>query len=208
MSVDPTGVGHPVPAVLVSLDAGLDRAGDAALFGLSDAELLAAVEESERLAARLAGLQARLVAELDGRGLSAETLRRLACDATITSVLTDGHRVPLDVGRQQRTITPGLWAALVVRDRGCVFPGCTRPVAWCEAHHIRAWADGGETKLANLALLCGHHHQTVHHEGWQIRLTDHRHPELIPPPWVDPDRTPQRNPYWRLRDHLPPPGGP
>jgi hypothetical protein len=105
MSVDPTGVGHPVPAVLVSLDAGLDRAGDAALFGLSDAELLAAVEESERLAARLAGLQARLVAELDGRGLAGKQ------GAASTAALLR-HRLRLDpreaAGRTRLATDPEL----------------------------------------------------------------------------------------------------
>jgi hypothetical protein len=143
-----------------------------------------------------------------GQPLSAETLRRLACDAAITTVLVDGLGVPLDVGREQRTVTPGLWAALVIRDRGCVFAGCTRPVEWCEAHHVLPWSQGGPTALSNLALLCGRHHRVVHHDGWSIRFGDDRHPELIPPPWVDPDRTSQRNPYWRIRDHLPPPGGP
>ena len=143
-----------------------------------------------------------------GGPLSAETLRRLACDAGVSFVLLDQHGVPLDVGREQRTVTPGLWAALVVRDRGCVFPHCSRPADWTEAHHLQHWAHNGVTALGNLALLCGRHHRVVHHDGWDIRIAGDGHPELLPPPWIDPDRTPRRNPYWRIRDRLPPPGGP
>ena len=65
----------------------------------------------------------------------AETLLRVACDAGVRFVFTDQHGVPLHVGREHRTVTPGIWVALVVRDRGCTFPGCTRPASWCEAHH-------------------------------------------------------------------------
>jgi hypothetical protein len=155
---------------------------------------------------RLAGAPA---AELDWAGpVTAETLRRIACDALLRLVLLDGHGVPLHVGREHRTVTPGLWAALLIRDRGCVFPGCTRPASWCAAHHVVFWSDGGETKLDNLALLCDHHHRVVHHDGWHIQFAPDGHPQLIPPPWIDADQTPRRNTYWRIRDHLPPPDGP
>jgi hypothetical protein len=134
-----------------------------------------------------------------GGPVIADTLRRIACDAGVSFVLLDQHGIPLDVGRERRTVTPGLWAALVVRDRGCIFPGCTRPSEWCDAHHARHWADGGPTTLDNLALLCGFHHRTVHHKGWDITFGSDRHPELVPPPWIDPDRTPRRNTHRHLR---------
>jgi Domain of unknown function (DUF222)/HNH endonuclease len=75
---------------------------------------------------------------------------------------------PLEVGRASRVITPAQRSALAVRDRGCVFPDCTRPLAWCEGHHLWHWADGGPTDLANLALLCRAHHRAVHEGGWQL----------------------------------------
>jgi hypothetical protein len=75
---------------------------------------------------------------------------------------------PLDLGRSTRVIHPTQRAALAVRDRGCVFPGCDRPLAWCDAHHLRHWLDGGPTDLANLALVCRTHHRRVHEEGWQL----------------------------------------
>jgi hypothetical protein len=128
-----------------------------------------------------------------GRPLSAAAVDRIACDAGIRWIITDPAGVPLNVGREQRTVTPGQWAALIVRDGGCVFPGCTRPVEWCEAHHIWWWRFGGPTDLDNLCLLCAAHHRTVHHGGWNIQLGKDRNPEFIPPAWVDPEQTPRRN---------------
>jgi hypothetical protein len=104
--------------------------------------------------------------------ISGEAARRLACDAGISRVIVDGPSQPLDVGRRTRTIPPALRTALVVRDRGCVFPGCDRPPPWTDAHHVTSWIDGGSTSLDNLALLCRIHHRTVHEGRWQL----HRDP--------------------------------
>jgi hypothetical protein len=102
----------------------------------------------------------------EGTRVSAETSRRLACDASVVSI---GHgpdgSVP-NVGRKTRTIPPALRRALEARDRGCRFPGCG--LRFTDAHHVRHWADGGETKLENLVLLCSHHHRLVHEEGWKV----------------------------------------
>jgi hypothetical protein len=88
---------------------------------------------------------------------------------------------PLDVGRATRVVQPAQRAALAVRDGGCVFPGCDRPLAWCEAHHLVSWLDGGPTNLGNLALLCWAHHRTVHEGGWQlIRGPDERFSAAAP----------------------------
>ena len=140
-----------------------------------------------------------------GGPLSSEAIRRIACDAGVTRVITDAASVPLDVGRESRTVTAGQWAALVVRDRGCAFPGCTRPSEWCIAHHITHWADGGNTDLDNLVLFCGYHHRVVHHHGWQVIMAADHHPEFKPPPWVDPDQTLRRNTRPRYEQRSPAP---
>ena len=79
---------------------------------------------------------------------------------------------PLDVGRAKRLVTPAMLAALWARDKGCTFPGCTRPPTWCHAHHVRHWIDGGATSLANSALLCGRHHTIVHQRDLTATVTD------------------------------------
>jgi len=102
--------------------------------------------------------------EIEGSGLvTSEAARRLACDARITRIITDPAGQPLDVGRATRTIPPALRKALDTRDGGCTHQACTVPAAWCDAHHIRHWADGGPTSLANLRLLCRRHHRSAHH---------------------------------------------
>jgi hypothetical protein len=72
----------------------------------------------------------------------------------------------LDVGRRTRTVPPAVRRALEARDRGCRFPGCG--LRFTDAHHIEHWADGGETRLENLVLLCRRHHRLVHEDGYRI----------------------------------------
>nr|WTA69782.1 HNH endonuclease [Micromonospora sp. NBC_00855] len=130
-----------------------------------------------------------------GLHLTPETVRRLACDATILPAVLGSAGQTLDVGRQRRLFTGPLRRALVLRDRGCAFPGCDRPPRWCDAHHIRHWADGGTTSLGNAVLLCGHHHRHVHSSEWTVRLGGDGRPEFIPPAWLDPEQIPRRNHY-------------
>jgi Domain of unknown function (DUF222) len=132
-----------------------------------------------------------------GQMLTAEQVRRLACDARILPAVLGGDGQVLDVGKSRRLFTGAVRRALVLRDGGCSFPACTRPPRWTEGHHIVSAFDGGPTCVDNGCLLCGHHHRVVHHEGWQIRLGADRRPDFIPPPHVDPTRRPRRNTFHR-----------
>jgi hypothetical protein len=112
---------------------------------------------------------------LDGTPLDAQTTQRLLCDAAVHRVITNGRATILDHGRATRTITPALYRALLIRDRGCRWPGCHRPPQWCEGHHVIAWNHQGPTRLDNLVLLCTRHHhlthgQAGHPQGWQLKL--------------------------------------
>jgi|GEM_PF-998735 len=91
------------------------------------------------------------------------------CDCVIHRVLRSGSSV-LDYGRATRTIPRDLFRAVAVRDQGCRYPGCDRPVSWCQAHHIRHWRPGGPTSLDNIVLLCTRHHQIIHTPGWTAAL--------------------------------------
>jgi len=86
--------------------------------------------------------------------ISAASARRIACDCELTAILIDGEGVPLKLGRSQRLVSAHQRRALIARDHGCAFPGCHRPPAWTQAHHIRHWINGGTTDLANLKPLC------------------------------------------------------
>jgi hypothetical protein len=72
----------------------------------------------------------------------------------------------LDVGRRTRAIPPALRRALQARDRGCRFPGCG--LRHAQGHHLQHWANGGPTRLDNLAMLCRRHHRAVHEEGYRV----------------------------------------
>jgi hypothetical protein len=102
----------------------------------------------------------------DGTRISAETARRLACDASLATVMRGPDGSVLAAGRKMRTIPPALRRALEARDRGCRFPGCG--LRFTDAHHIEHWADGGETTLRNTVLLCRRHHRRVHEDGYRV----------------------------------------
>jgi len=107
----------------------------------------------------------------DGPALPIETARRISCDASIINITEDERGEPLDVGRKTRSIPPSLRRALASRDKGCVFPGCNHK-RYVDGHHIQHWADGGETKLANLVTLCRFHHRALHEGRLKVTRCD------------------------------------
>jgi hypothetical protein len=105
-------------------------------------------------------------ASATGSVVPRDLLRRLTCDAEITRVVFGADGTAIDVGRAQRTVTGQMRKAVIARDQHCVYPGCDQPPSRCEVHHaLRHWADGGETSVANSALLCWHHHTLVDTTG-------------------------------------------
>ena len=131
----------------------------------------------------------------DGTRVSAETSRRLACDASRVVMQHGRDGRVMEVAARTRTISPAVRRALHHRDRGCRFPGCG--VRFGQGHHIRHWAQGGPTTLSNLAMLCRRHHRAVHEEGYQLerqsggelrfRRPDGRVLPDVPPPSKVPD---------------------
>ena len=118
-----------------------------------------------------------------GEKLAPAALRRHLCDAQVIPHVLGGHGEILDVGRARRTIPAALRRALVIRDRGCCFPGCDKPPSWTECHHIVEWQHGGPTEINNLVLLCGRHHDVLHRTEWRVDIRDGR-PEFTPPKWA------------------------
>jgi hypothetical protein len=131
----------------------------------------------------------------DGTHVSAETSRRLACDASRVVMGHDSFGRVVEIGARTRTIPPSLRRVLNHRDRGCRFPGCGLP--FTQGHHIRHWAHGGPTTLSNLTSLCRRHHRSVHEDGFQVerlpngelafRRPDGRLLPYVPPPPVPVD---------------------
>jgi hypothetical protein len=94
--------------------------------------------------------------------LDTESVRQISCDASVSRIVFGPGSEVLDIGRKTRVIPAGLRRAVIARDRHCVAPGCRRSARWCDVHHLVSWADGGETVIDNLCLLCRYHHTLVH----------------------------------------------
>ncbi|MFC0314779.1 DUF222 domain-containing protein [Gordonia phosphorivorans] len=125
-----------------------------------------------------------------GGPISARTAELIMCEASVALALLDEHGVPLNVGREKRLFTPGIRKALVLRDRGCAFPGCGVPPSWCDGHHVDHWGHGGVTSLDNGVLLCRRHHTVIHHGGWEVFIGRDRQPWFVPP--ADPEHPKRR----------------
>jgi len=101
--------------------------------------------------------------------LTPAAARRLACDATLRMVVTDGADI-LGVTAAHPKVSATLRAALTVRDGGCRFPTCQHPAELCDNHHLVPVTDNGPTCLANLALICRDHHHAIHDSNWHVTL--------------------------------------
>ena len=100
--------------------------------------------------------------------LSAGEVRRLACTARVLPAVLGGTSEVLDLGRDQRLFTAAQRKAMRLRDGQCRAEGCTVPATWCEAHHLKDWAHGGRTDLADGVLLCSHHHHRAHDRTYTL----------------------------------------
>jgi hypothetical protein len=107
----------------------------------------------------------------NGPALAPETVRRLACDASIVIASKDGERHVLQAGAKAPAIPASTRRAVHRRDGGCRFPGCSAR-AFTNIHHLHHRAQGGSNDLRNLLELCWHHHRLVHEGGWNVRLDD------------------------------------
>jgi len=198
---------QPVLAALAAPPAGRDdtrtadqRSHDA--FADAGRHLLA----SGRLGQH-AGLPAQIIVTVDlrdleqrigcatthhGGTLSIRAALRLAADARVIPAILDQELGLLELGLGRRLASPAQRLAAFARDRGCTFPGCGKPAARSELHHVRDWTRGGPTDIDNLAIACGFHNNEAPKQGWQTVFIDGV-PHWRPPDWLDPQRTPRRN---------------
>jgi hypothetical protein len=127
-----------------------------------------------------------------GQQLSVDQALRIAGQASIAWVVHGSKGAVLNYGTTQRCATEKQTLALIARDRGCAFPGCTDPPEWTEKHHVIPWSRGGRTDLHNLVLLCDFHHDRIDSHGWRVTMLDGV-PWFVPPAWLDPAQAPRRN---------------
>jgi hypothetical protein len=173
---------------------GLDEACGR-LLKMKDQPSVGGVQASVIVTVQLEELLAKagLADTSDGSMLTADQLLRIADEAEIWPTIINQNNVPLALGRSQRLASRGQTMALITRDGGCSFPGCTHPPSWCDRHHILDWILGGLTDLDNLTLLCRYHHTHFLQKGWTCRINAAGLPEWIPPWWIDHDQRPQIN---------------
>lgn len=151
---------------------------------------------------------------IEGQGapVSADTIARMACAGSTTTITFDSTGQPIDVSSEQRLFAHKQRVALAARDGGCMWTDvtgtstCNRPPSWTEAHHVEHWdRDGGKTTIVNGILLCRYHHLTLHNDGWEIYRVESRY-WLVPPAAVDPEQTPRliksRSDAYAQLDHL------
>jgi hypothetical protein len=137
------------------------------------------------------------VGRIDGQPdpVSLDTVQRLLCTADTIRIGIDPTGNILDLEKEHRLFSRRQREALATKFGGCMDPTCDRPPSWCEAHHIRHWKrDGGKTEIHNGILLCKHHHLKYHNEGWEILRDDTGAYWLVPPPGIDPEKTPRLMP--------------
>jgi hypothetical protein len=123
--------------------------------------------------------------------ISAASLQQMVCDSGFQRVLVGRNGQIVGRSPLERYFSTVQRKQLAVRDGGCVWPGCTAPPSWCEAHHVLEWEHGGATVLDNGVLLCPAHHHMLHSSAFTMKMVDGR-PMLLAPPWIDPDQT------WRM----------
>ena len=133
-----------------------------------------------------------LVSTGHGALISAELARSLLGDARITPVALGEHGEITDYGSSRRFFTEGQRLAMIARDQGCSFPGCTAPPSWCQAHHITDYTLTRRTSVDDGTLLCGFHHRDFETLGWTCHMIN-RTPHWVAPGWLDPTQTPRRN---------------
>ncbi len=144
-----------------SMDADEHGGGDGAAGSASAVHVVIALSDLESRT----GCGEVLGSTATGTVLSPESLRRIACEADLVPHVLGTAGEDLDLGMVVRLFTRAQRRRLMRRDRGCTYPGCTAPAAWCKAHHVIHWADGGPSDIDNAAFLCQRHHGFVHQRG-------------------------------------------
>ncbi|MFK7889264.1 MAG: DUF222 domain-containing protein, partial [Granulosicoccus sp.] len=105
----------------------------------------------------------------DGPAIAASTARRLVDDCSVLAVVEENGE-PLSIGRKSRKWPQAISRAILLRDKCCQFPGCSS-TRHLQLHHMKHWADGGETSLTNGVAMCGFHHRLVHEREYRVERT-------------------------------------
>ncbi|RNE62136.1 HNH endonuclease [Cryobacterium tepidiphilum] len=128
----------------------------------------------------------RGVGHIDGveTPISMDAVRQMICAGGLQKVVLKKNGKIVELGTKERTFNRAQRRAIMLRDGGCIIPGCDIPAAWTEIHHVWPDRDGGPTHTSNGVCLCWFHHRTIETSGWEIRMIDGS-PQIKAPPWID-----------------------
>ena len=90
--------------------------------------------------------------------------------AHVRRVVVDAAGVPVGLGRRSRLFTGSTRAAVLLRRRRCIWPGCN--VLTCDVDHRVPWAAGGDTDVGNADPLCRRHNRLKVH-GYTTHYDEH-----------------------------------
>jgi Domain of unknown function (DUF222)/HNH endonuclease len=145
--------------VLAGLFAAHARSGDAPRPGKDSPTLLVAVTLAD-LDAHAAGLPGSCEIVETGQIVPVQLAARMTCDAFIQPALVDDDGHVLKLGRRKRLFNRAQRLAIILRDKHCLH--CGAPASWDDVHHVRTWADGGDTDIDNGVLVCSRCHHEIH----------------------------------------------
>jgi Domain of unknown function (DUF222) len=125
--------------------------------------------------------------------VSVNTIERLACDSVFRRVVLGNDGEVLAFGKARYPFSAAQRKAIIARDGDtCVL--CDAPVSWADTHHIKEFYTHGavgETNVDNGVMLCGPHHDLIHHSQWQLSMIGGV-PHVLAPPEIDPAQSWQR----------------
>ncbi|HEV7565142.1 MAG TPA: DUF222 domain-containing protein [Microbacteriaceae bacterium] len=165
--------------ILASIIDAAARSGETPAVGGAAPTVLVSVRRDDLERRRGAGF-------IDGvpSPISMRAVEQFVCSGGTQTVELDARGRIISLGSPQRCFTPRQRRAITLRDGGCLIPGCQIPAGWCEIHHVKPDAAGGETHTDNGVLLCWFHHRTIETSGWQVRMIRGA-PQIKAPPWLD-----------------------
>jgi hypothetical protein len=85
----------------------------------------------------------------------------------VRRVVYDAASVTIDLSEKARLFTGSARTAATLSATRCFWPGCWVPASSCEIDHLEPHSEGGATKQANAAPLCGKHNRHKHGTGQQ-----------------------------------------
>ncbi|MFC5679271.1 DUF222 domain-containing protein [Aeromicrobium endophyticum] len=119
--------------------------------------------------------------------------QRMACNAHLVALLLDGDSKVIDHGTTKRLYDRHQRLILATRDGGCVFPRVLTMTDRREAGARAKPAAARHEPLVRRGTNRAPHHHLVHEGRWTARMAPDGIVEIIPPPDIDPTRTPQRH---------------